>query len=164
MPFVQHLLNIYVFLTLGPLLPKALKYHSMLEIHGDAYIFGGYPSNSAIYQLSCSSGICSWSINNQELKVARYWHVAIPVLNHFCLEEGEGTTTTATTLYGCGIPPYANDQWCDDENNNPSCNFDGGVCCNNNNSGWDTYCTVIYKHVILFNNPHLTYFLMFAEM
>ena len=42
---------------------------------------------------------------------------------------------------GCGSPSWANDQWCDDENNNAQCNWDGGACCNNNYSGWDTYCT-----------------------
>ena len=63
---------------------------SMLEIHGDAYSFGGYPLNSAIYKLTCSSGICSWSTFNQELKVARYWTVAIPVHDNFCLEDATG--------------------------------------------------------------------------
>ena len=64
----------------------------MLEIHGDAYIFGGYDGsnyNSAIYQLTCSSGICSWSTLNQELKVARYHAVTIPVPDNFC-EGKEG--------------------------------------------------------------------------
>ena len=64
----------------------------MLEIHGEAYIFGGYDGdksdgsyyNSAIYKLTGSSGICSWSTLNQELKVARYYHVAIRVPNNFC--------------------------------------------------------------------------------
>ena len=42
---------------------------------------------------------------------------------------------------GCGIPAFANDQYCDDENNNPYCNWDGGACCNNGMGGWDNYCT-----------------------
>ena len=62
----------------------------MVEIHGDAFLFGGSVSGwsggkSAIYQLSCSSGICSWSTLNQELKVARSDVVAIPVPDTFCL-------------------------------------------------------------------------------
>ena len=65
---------------------------------------------------------------------------------------------------GCGIPLYANDQWCDDENNNPSCNFDGGACCDNNISGWDDNCTVIYNHAFAINNPCLTYLVIFSEM
>ena len=77
-------------LTLGPPLPKALSYHSMVEIHGDAFIFGGCCGyNLAIYQLTCSSGICSWSTLNQGLKVARYQTVVIPVTDSYC-EGKEG--------------------------------------------------------------------------
>ena len=75
-------------LTLGPDLPKALFLHSMLEIHGDAFVFGGRYSggdNSAIYQLTCASGICSWSTLNQELKDARYFTVAISVPDTVCV-------------------------------------------------------------------------------
>ena len=74
-------------LKLGPTVPKFLDYYiSMLEMHGDAYIFGGDGGgfNSAIYKLTCSSGICSWSTLNQELKVARIDTVAIRVPNNFC--------------------------------------------------------------------------------
>lgn len=28
-----------------------------------------------------------------------------------------------------GIPGYISDGWCDSSNNNPSCNYDGGDCC-----------------------------------
>ena len=78
-------------------------------------------------------------------------------------------TTTTPSPYGCGFPQFANDLWCDDENNNPGCNFDGGACCNNITTwdgwdGWDDYCTVIYNHAFLINNPCLTYFVIFAEM
>ena len=37
----EHLFNIYFFLTLGPPLPKALSSFSMVEIQGDAFLFGG---------------------------------------------------------------------------------------------------------------------------
>ena len=30
---------------------------------------------------------------------------------------------------GCGQPGYATDDYCDDENNNAGCDFDGGACC-----------------------------------
>ena len=36
---------------------------------------------------------------------------------------------------GCGSPQWANDQWCNDENNNANCNYDGGACCFNNFPG-----------------------------
>ena len=77
-------------ITLGPPLPKALEGVSMLEIHGDAFVFGGCcPTNSAIYQLTCSSGNCSWSTINQELKYPRKWTVAISLPDYFC-EGKEG--------------------------------------------------------------------------
>jgi hypothetical protein len=80
------LFNIYFLLTLGPPLPKALGSFSMLEIQGDAFLFGGYGGgyNSAIYRLTCSSGTCSWSTLNQQLKVARSFTVVIPVPDNFC--------------------------------------------------------------------------------
>ena len=86
--------SFYSFLlTLGPPLPKGLYGHSIVEIQGDAFLFGGEESsknyNSAIYQLTCSSGNCSWSTLNQELKVARTQTVAIPVPDNFC-EGKEG--------------------------------------------------------------------------
>ena len=41
------------------------------------------------------------------------------------------TPATTTTLNGCGSPQWATDKYCDDENNNAGCNWDGGACCNN---------------------------------
>ena len=76
----------FLFLTLGPALPKILEGHSMVEIQGDVFLFGGLSSgyNSVIYQLSCSSGICSWATLNQALTVGRSYTVAIPVPDSFC--------------------------------------------------------------------------------
>merc|ERR1719491_801115 len=50
-------------------------------------------------------------------------------------------TTAAPPKDGCGSPSWANDQWCDDENNNADCNWDGGACCFNEAQGWNDYCT-----------------------
>ena len=77
----------FFLLTLGPPLPKALAYISMLELKGDTYVIGGHSGayESSIYKLSCSSGLCSWTTLNQELKVARSFSVAIPVQDNFCL-------------------------------------------------------------------------------
>ena len=83
MPF--HLFFLFL-LTLGPPLPKAIGGFSMLEMHGDTYVIGGYSGayESSIYQLSCSSGLCSWTTLNQQLKVARESPVAIPVQDSIC--------------------------------------------------------------------------------
>ena len=72
-------------------MPKALDGLSLLEMQGDVFVFGGHDRhgtgdyNSAIYQLSCSSRICSWSTINQVLKVARKQSVVIPVSDTLCL-------------------------------------------------------------------------------
>ena len=73
-------------LTLGPPLPKAMNGFSMLEMHGDTYVIGGWDGSaqSSIYQLICSSGLCSWTTLNQQLKVARRFTVAIAVQDNFC--------------------------------------------------------------------------------
>ena len=65
---------------------------------------------------------------------------------NFLLLQGVGdyaTTSTEppTTTPGCGFPIFSDDEYCDDENNNPECNWDGGACCGNTFSGWDTYCS-----------------------
>merc|ERR1712156_1264383 len=58
-------------------------------------------------------------------------------------DEVSPTPTTAAPPppSGCGSPQWANDEWCDDENNNAECNWDGGACCNNTGAGWDNYCS-----------------------
>jgi len=45
---------------------------------------------------------------------------------------------------GCGLPHYSKDKWCDDENNNAACNFDGGACCGPNVI--KTYCNICQCH------------------
>ena len=92
--FVQHesiafpFILLLFLLTLGPPLPKAIYGLSMLEVHGDLYVIGGRDSSgttqSAIYQLICSSGLCSWTTFNQQLKVGRRYAVAIAVQDNFC--------------------------------------------------------------------------------
>ena len=72
-----------------------------------------------------------------------------------CLDGGSGN--------GAGNQ-YIGDGYCDDGYNNVGCQFDGGDCCDNNNNGWDDYCTVIYNNASLINNICLTYFVIFAEM
>ena len=79
------------FLTLGPPIPlpggKEYIYdHTMIEMQGDVFVFGGIGSvdAKAIYKLSCSSGICSWSTLSQALKFGKSLIVAIPVPDSFC--------------------------------------------------------------------------------
>merc|ERR1712051_718512 len=71
----------------------------------------------------------------------------------FCLEACSGgppptTTTTGptpTNPAGCSFPNYYQDGYCDDQNNTPGCNYDGGDCCPPyavvDYGSWDEYCS-----------------------
>ena len=48
-----------------------------------------------------------------------------------------------------GVQNWIGDNYCDDENNNAACQFDGGDCCNNSDPMWDFYCSVSKKGSIL---------------
>ena len=72
-------------------------------------------------------------------------------LGTFCLSAHDGTgpnittptpTTTLPPPTGCYNQTWYADSFCDDENNNADCNWDGGDCCNNSMNGWDDYCIV----------------------
>merc|ERR1739838_801936 len=51
------------------------------------------------------------------------------------------TTAAPTPAPSNCITHWIGDNYCDDENNNAACQFDGGDCCNNSMSNWDWYCT-----------------------
>jgi len=60
-----------------------------------------------------------------------------------CLDAPEPTTQAPTEApVNCAVPQWAGDNFCDDENNNPECGFDGGDCCDNTGEGWDNYCSL----------------------
>ena len=84
---------------LGPLMPKRLERHEMLEIQGDLFVFGGKSNDgyqTTIHKLECSSNNCSWSTINQQMQTAKRDVVAIAVPNWFC--KTTATTTSTTTL------------------------------------------------------------------
>ena len=41
-----------------------------------------------------------------------------------------------------GVPNWVKDKYCDNENNNAECQYDGGDCCGNTMANWDWYCKV----------------------
>ena len=44
-------------------------------------------------------------------------------------------------IKGCKVPNWHADGYCDDENNNEACFYDGGDCCGPNvNTEWCTVC------------------------
>ena len=85
-------------IALGPALPIKLHSHVMIG-HGQEYLIvvGGMGAErsiedgepyigvdeqnlqTAMYKLTCSSGILKWTIMNQEMNLARAAHVAIPL-------------------------------------------------------------------------------------
>lgn len=50
-----------------------------------------------------------------------------------CLDPNDdGNSHSATkSLHACGSPDWVDDNYCDDENNNQECGWDGGDCCSN---------------------------------
>merc|ERR1711935_282220 len=79
-----------------------------------------------------------------QIMASSSWNWCLTNDNTACGGTPPGPTTAPpppTPSTGCESPQWANDQWCDDENNNADCNYDGGACCNNNVSGWDEYCS-----------------------
>ena len=51
------------------------------------------------------------------------------------------TTLITTNVSFCPEPDWFNDTQCDDENNIPECNYDGGDCCQENPpDDWDDLC------------------------
>ena len=77
---------------LGPeILQKDLRDHSMVKVGENLYIVCGHSNNGAdsgfqteIQRLTCVSGVCSWTILSQQLKLGRSGAVAIPVMDSFC--------------------------------------------------------------------------------
>ena len=68
----------------------------------------------------------------------------------FCLEACSGgppptTTPTPTPPAGCTSPNFYQDGYCDDPNNTPGCNYDGGDCCppyaDVGDGSWDDFCS-----------------------
>ena len=48
-----------------------------------------------------------------------------------------------------GIVPFVGDTFCDDENNNSECDYDGGDCC----GGQLTFCSVCWCVIANMTNP-----------
>ena len=76
-------------LKLGPALPKALYGSSMVELGENIYIICGHTNDGSglqneIHQLSCFSGLCSWTTLTQQQKVPRRNLAAIPIDDTFC--------------------------------------------------------------------------------
>ncbi len=67
----------------GPVLPVELVQASGLSYKNDFYVVGGLIDGGGavktIYKLTCSNLQCHWTVMDQELEVARYETVVIPI-------------------------------------------------------------------------------------
>lgn len=66
---------------------------------------------------------CAVKVNNNNMKVKKkdQW-----ICETGC--PGRGIEPANATKSGCKLG-WKGDRWCDDENNNPGCDYDGGDCC-----------------------------------
>ena len=83
MVFLNYL---FIFVLLGPPLPKKLYVHEMFRFGHDLIVIGGqgYSGYSgSLYKLSCKNYKCKWQILTQELKTPRQEFVAIPIPDDF---------------------------------------------------------------------------------
>merc|ERR1712008_388830 len=66
----------------------------------------------------------------------------MPAAPSACGSGNAGTTAapTAAPLVCNGVKSWIGDKFCDNENNNAACQWDGGDCCNNSYGFWDWYC------------------------
>ena len=73
----------FFFQISGPLLPIALRHHSMVRLGKGQAILGGRSTNSdyqaKIYSMGCSNRNCIITLLNRELSVPKYEFVAIPI-------------------------------------------------------------------------------------
>ena len=54
--------------------------------------------------------------------------------SYYTLQNSTSTTLSCISL-------YINDGYCDDQNNNANCEYDGGDCCGDNvDASWCTLC------------------------
>merc|ERR1712077_81568 len=56
----------------------------------------------------------------------------------FCI--GISLVTIVTSKEAPCIESYIGDGYCDDDNNNEACQYDGGDCCDNSAPNWNAYC------------------------
>ena len=60
-------------------MPNKLYGHEIVPFDKDVVIIGGYSSGyqSSLHRLTCHNQDCEWKTMSQQLKVARYYFVAI---------------------------------------------------------------------------------------
>ena len=69
-------------------------------------------------------------VNGKFTRYIYYHDIANSKIISFSLDPNYTTTTTTTTTTQsseCAVPGWQGDSYCDDDNNNAGCNWDGGI-------------------------------------
>ena len=69
--------------------------------------------------------------NGKVTRYIYYHYAANSKIISFSLDPNYTTTTTTSTTQssGCAVPGWQGDSYCDDDNNNAGCDWDGGNSC-----------------------------------
>lgn len=100
------------------------------------------------------AGVVSWGIGCGEKQYPGVYAEVEEVLEWIKSNSGEDCVTeppttgasTSTTTFDSGMcwnDEFINDSWCDMENNNAACDWDGGDCCSKGDQtadDWDWFC------------------------
>merc|ERR1712110_297648 len=73
--------------------------------------------------MGLSGGLLSGVLHSCRMKVFLIFGLCLSVVGALPHQDRQS---------GCGSPHTSKDKYCDDENNNAACNFDGGACCGPN--------------------------------
>ncbi len=100
--------------------------------------------------LTCEEGVMSYGslAYNKWTPCSAYDFLAhFREINYYYLDWCMPEVAIPAACKGGSTPNPTNckhggDSYCDDENNNAACNYDGGACCNNSNEAWNSFCTV----------------------
>ena len=117
--------------------------HDFEPVHKEACDGTGFMSyGTHPYEWSTCSASDFLGLYNAVLNENLAW--CLPAAPSACMAAPAPTPTPAPAPTCQGIidhPSWYADKYCDDILNTPECGYDGGDCCFNKESDWDSYCS-----------------------